>query len=316
MVKKVKLLLLLSSLVFISFSCSCLFGRVTNTASNDASHADETINTQTAGNSAVPTPERSATVTPALTAAVPVNVTVTGTPKEAPTAAVQAKKKKTKGSKSVKTPVVKALSDRVTDLLEKIKKAQAGVTATKTKIKITTYAEGGEPQVIKGDAVIKKKDKFRVHYTEPNEQIMISDGKTIYVYTPSLNQAIKQSVASANANTKFYTDFSSSLNHYVKNSSTEVTEDDSSYTFSMVPENKKELDYDSIAVKVSKKDLMPYSMTMKVQGTVSEVEFSETVNYTADEAADNADLADKNFEFKAPDGVEVIDSAELMQGVK
>jgi len=183
-------------------------------------------------------------------------------------------------------------------------------------ISATVTQVGGEPQVIKGDAVIKKKDKFRVHYTEPNEQIMISDGKTIYVYTPSLNQAIKQSVASANANTKFYTDFSSSLNHYVKNSSTEVTEDDSSYTFSMVPENKKELDYDSIAVKVSKKDLMPYSMTMKVQGTVSEVEFSETVNYTADEAADNADLADKNFEFKAPDGVEVIDSAELMQGVK
>jgi outer membrane lipoprotein carrier protein len=305
--RKIKMFFLLASLAIVVFSCSCLFGRVTNNnAQMQESIHDDAVNTSTAGTGSSQAP--AVAIKPAATATqVETQIKKAVTP-------APVKKKTKKTSTTARVKAVKPASGRVAELMDRIKKDQADVTAMKTRIKITTYAEGGEPQIIRGEAIIKKKDKFRVHYTEPSEQMLISNGESVWVYTPALNQAIKQDAASTNVNSRFYTDFSGSLDYYVNNSDTELTEDDGSYTLNLKPINKKALDYDAITAKISKKDLMPFFMSFKVQGTVTEIEFADTVGYKESDIEGNTELSSAGFEFKAPKGVEIIDSAELTGG--
>lgn len=176
----------------------------------------------------------------------------------------------------------------------------------------TSYTGADSPQEVKGSVMIKKKDKFRVHYTEPTEQIMVSNGKTLWVYTPGLKQVIKQAVKDANLNTDFYVEIENSIEYFVNNSKTTMAEDDKTYTLTMSPRDKKTLDFDEISVRIEKAGLIPEYMSMKYEGSLMEVVFSNIVNYSADEAASAENLKDKEFEFKTPAGVDEIEASSLI----
>jgi outer membrane lipoprotein carrier protein len=237
--------------------------------------------------------------------------------------------KKAKGSKHKKSTRIEekkteaAADTKKTDagnitvdgLIEKMNLAQADKVATSANVLIRTLYSKAEPQDVKGTAVLKKKDKFRIHYTSPQEQLLISDGKSIWVYTPAMQQAIKQSVESANVDAKLYTDMGSSIKHFARNSKTVLTEDDKAYNLVMVPEKGKGIPYDEITARIDKKSMYPVFMGMKYEGAATEMTFSDIVNYTEESAAKNTDLANKNFTFTAPEGVEVIEAEELMKGM-
>ena len=44
-----------------------------------------------------------------------------------------------------------------------------------------------------GAAYVQKPKKFRIEQVEPEKQLLISDGKSVYVYTPRFNQVVKDS---------------------------------------------------------------------------------------------------------------------------
>ena len=252
--------------------------------------------------------------------------TVEKTVKEEPTAVKAEEKEEPKKivktpskPKSKKTPVAakKSLTgnEEVDNLIDRMNEAQADVWATKAVIMIKTLYSGASPQVVKGTAIIKKKDKFRVNYTEPQEQLMVSNGKVIWVYTPAMQQVIKQTVESANVDAKMYTDMGSSIAHFARHSKTTLTEDEVNYNLVMVPEKGKGIMYDEITARIDKKTLIPVFMGLKYEGAATEVTFTDTVNYTQEEADKEPELLNKNFNFVKPEGVEEIEAAELMQGL-
>ena len=153
----------------------------------------------------------------------------------------------------------------------------------------------------KGAAIIEKKDKFRVHYTEPTEQIMVSDGKTIWIYTPELKQVMKQSMEGADMNAKVFTDMGNSIARYVKNSKTTLTSDDNTYSLDMFPLKDSGLNYEEVTAKIDKKSMEPVYLSMKYDGALMEVTFEDTVNYTKAQAAKEPSL----------EGTEEIDAASL-----
>src|SRR6056297_1324096 len=174
---------------------------------------------------------------------------------------------------------------KISVLLQKIKEKQKNRKAMETDILIkSSYPGSGAAQEIKGDVLIKKKDKFRVHYTTPNEQYLISDGETLWVYTPALNQVIKQAADAAELNTNFYIEIENSMEYFVKNSRTQLNETGNAYEFIMRPDDRKKLDFDKIKVKIDKKTFAPEYMSMGFDGTLMEVYFSGVKNYSAKEA--------------------------------
>ncbi len=201
---------------------------------------------------------------------------------------------------------------KISVLLQKIKEKQKTRKAMETDILIkSSYPGSGAAREIKGDVLIKKKDKFRVHYTTPNEQYLISDGKTLWIYTPALNQVIKQAADTAELNTNFYIEIENSMEYFVKNSRTQLNETGDTYEFIMRPEDRKTLDFDKITVKIDKKTLVPEYMSMEFDGTLMEVYFSGVKNYSAKEAGKTEKFADSNFIFKTPEGAQEIEASSF-----
>jgi chaperone LolA len=320
-----KLVFVITSVISVAFSCSCLYGKVTNTAKTDNAAIEGIIPTPTQTAAAATATETAAPTavikaTAQETAATP--AATVGAQKSGEKTAEKPKHMKVKSSEAEKT-IEPAVEDRVTRLVNRIKAANKKVYATKTKItvKTTNIAATGAtvsspPQIAKGEAIVMKKDRFRVHYTEPNEQLMVSNGKTIWVYTPELNQVIRQPLENAGVNTKIYTEIGDSIAHYAKHSKNTLTEDDAVYILDMIPQDKDEMNFSEIIAKIDKKTLDPVYMSLKYEGALMEITMEDTVNYTEEEAAKEPSLSRKNFTFKAPKDAEEIDASSLMNGIQ
>lgn len=229
------------------------------------------------------------------------------------TPAIKKQKKKEKAVAEKKQTQQKN-GDDIKNLLEKIKEAQKERMAMKADITITTtYIDVNNRQEVKGTMLIKKPDKFLVHYKEPTEQLLISDGKSLWVYTPDLKQVIKQNIKEANLNTHFYIEFETSIDYFSKNSKNTLTETDEQYIIKMKPLKNKAIDFDEIISKINKKTLIPESMSMKLENTVIEVKFFNIKTFGGQEILTLNEFKDNNFEFKAPEGVEEIEASSLLK---
>lgn len=278
----------------------------------DVKTPDEPVKIQKA--EATPTPEPTVEIKkeePTMEAAVvPTAVKTKVVPKKTVKPTVKPKKTPSAVVKKSATG-----NEQVDSLIDRMNETKADKIATKASLTIKTIYAGASPQVVKGTAVIKKKDKFNIHYTEPQEQMIISNGKTIWVYTPAMQQVIKQTVESANVDAKLYTDMGNSIAYFARNSKTTMAEDDVNYNLVMVPVKDKGIMYDEITARIDKKTLDPVFMGLKYEGAATEVTFADTVNYTEAQAETVPELLNKNFTFTAPEGVEVIEAEELMQGL-
>lgn len=206
-------------------------------------------------------------------------------------------------------------TEKTNALIEKIRKSQESRTALSAGLIIDTVdgASGGAQQ-IEATVIIKKKDKFIVKYTKPAEQLLVSDGKTLWVYTPQLEQAIKQKIEDANLNMNFYVEMETSLGYYSKLSDVKSTEDEKNHIISMKPKKKGTVPFDTMEAGFSKETLLPSYMNAKSEGMDIKVKFINAKAYSEKQAAANPDMDDINFIFRPPQGTEVIEGSELLKG--
>jgi len=205
-------------------------------------------------------------------------------------------------------------SDEAGRLIARVRTAQKTRRAIKCDMTmITSYTDANTTQEIKGNILIRKPGRFRVNYTEPQKQLLISNGRMLWVYTPIMNQVIKQDIKSAKLDTRFYIEFETSIDYYAKKSSCTLSEDENNYILTMVPK-KGEAEFDGITAVIEKTTLIPVSMKMKFESTVVEVRFFNIVTYTAGEIAGIPELAVSRFNFKTPKGVEEIEASAMPEG--
>lgn len=218
-------------------------------------------------------------------------------------------------TKTVKKSTYKIDDEKVSQVIKKLKENQKGRVAMYANVIIKTIYAKQSPQVVKGRVIIKKNDRFRIRYTEPTEQLIISNGKTIWIYTPELKQVIKQSAKESQMGTNFYIELESSIEYYVNQSKTYISEDEKNYTLVMYPKDKKAVNFDKLLVKINKEKMVPEYMGMVYQSTTTHVHFNNVRNYSAQQALNIKELNDENFEFVVPEGVEEID-ASLLSDIK
>lgn len=204
--------------------------------------------------------------------------------------------------------------DKVQNLIAKLKDMQKQRFAMEADIVITTtYIDINSKQDVKGTLLIKKPDKFLVHYKEPSQQILISDGESLWIYTPELKQVIKQNIKEANLNTHFYIEFETSIDYFSKNSKNSLKEDDKYYILTMKPLKNKTIDFDEIISTINKQTLLMERISMKYENTLIEVKFLNISVYKIDDIKNNEKFSDKNFIFKKNDDVEEIEATSLIK---
>ncbi|MCX7815024.1 MAG: outer membrane lipoprotein chaperone LolA [Tepidimonas ignava] len=80
-----------------------------------------------------------------------------------------------------------------------VRQGQATFTQT-----VTAPPRQGEPARVRtsrGEFSFLRPDRFRLHYTQPFEQLIVADGQTLWLWDPDLNQVSARAQAQALANT-------------------------------------------------------------------------------------------------------------------
>ena len=129
---------------------------------------------------------------PAKTATVAINKSAKKTKTEEKATGKKTKKKQAVKETKKAEPTATPDDSKVTELLGKMNTAQAARRAIKAAITIKSDYGEGKTQDITGDIIIKKPDRFYIHYIKPTEQFLVSNAKTLWVYTPDLNQVMKR----------------------------------------------------------------------------------------------------------------------------
>lgn len=156
-------------------------------------------------------------------------------------------------------------------------------------------------QTAQGEVWFKKPGKMRWNYNTPNMDQIVSDGKTLWFYDEEEDQVIETPLGQV-SETQSSTTLLSGLGNLKElfNASFSTSEDIStngSYLVDLVPKSEEE--YNKVTIAVDKKDMMVNTLYL----------YDAFGNLTVMKLIDiktNGKVADSLFEFKTPDGAEVI----------
>lgn len=155
-------------------------------------------------------------------------------------------------------------------------------------------------QVSSGKTYFKKPGKMRWDYEKPEKQEIVTDGKTVWMYTPSLNQVMKANFEATNQS-KVGRAFLSGMGNIDKDfyiSRGEAGKKGKEIKIVLVPKDKND-SIKSLELTIDGKTFYVVKSVMTdVYGNVTAVSFSDFKV--------NVGISDKVFIFKIPDGVDVV----------
>jgi outer membrane lipoprotein carrier protein len=149
----------------------------------------------------------------------------------------------------------------------------------------------------KGHMYISRPKKIRWNFQKPSEKSFISNGSSLWVWDPALNQAIKSTDLGDNDMMSLLEDLSSIDEHFEIELAYE-TEDD----FQLRLKPKSEASFRKLNLKFSKKNKVLKSVEVE-DAVGGEVDLQFT------NLSFNPELAPETFDFQPPEGAEVIDGA-------
>jgi outer membrane lipoprotein carrier protein len=153
-----------------------------------------------------------------------------------------------------------------------------------------------------GVLLLKKTGRMRWDYQNPQPKLFVSDGKTAYFYVPGERQARKSSV-------KKLDDLQSPLRYLLGKSQMEkefenlsAEQTASGVVLSGVPKHMKDR-VQRVRLTVNPKDQIERIEIEEIDGTRTDFKFSNI--------EENVEIADGQFRFKPPLGVEMVEAEEL-----
>ena len=157
----------------------------------------------------------------------------------------------------------------------------------------------------KGHLLIKKPGKMRWQYVSPEEKLFVSDGVKIYSYIPQDKQVVVSTVPSddtASAPALFLAGKGNLIRDFTP-TSTEVPAGmpPGSKALKLVPKTLQP-DYDWIVLVIDQG-------TLGLRGLMSTDAQGGTSTFSFANLKENVNLADKEFTFKMPRGVDVVTDA-------
>jgi len=192
----------------------------------------------------------------------------------------------------------------LSEVLENVQEKEGKISSIRFSFSQEIQFSGMESKsVVKGEAYFQKPKKLRIEKKEPLEQITISDGEKLWVYTPSYKQAwagnweswIKGAVIP-----KGLVPIGNFVDDLRKNFELSFVEPggDNAATLTIKGIPKEAQAGYSIEIKISTQSYLP----------VQTIFHSETANIitTLDKVEENFQIPNEAFSFHAPHGTEII----------
>ena len=151
----------------------------------------------------------------------------------------------------------------------------------------------------KGEVQIQRPLKARWEFLAPNASVMVTNGKTVWIYTPATAQVIEQEYQGKGDGVMQLLDDLGKLDEHFDVARFEQPGEGESrrYLVELLPKNAT--NYKRIVVELTRKELRLHRVLV-VDSMDGEVELTfSNVKY-------DVDLPDSDFEFQAPEGTQVI----------
>jgi outer membrane lipoprotein carrier protein len=168
-----------------------------------------------------------------------------------------------------------------------------------------TYHSQGRTRTESGDLFLRKPGRMRWQYTEPKGKLFVSDGKSVYFYSPDTNRAEKMKLKETEdmrAPMAFLLgrlDFDKDFGRYL------ARPEGGSVFITATPKSDK-LPYREVSFVVAPDARIERLMVTGQDSTVLDFVFSgEKIN---------PPINDQMFRFQVPKGAEFVDSSETPQG--
>ncbi len=177
------------------------------------------------------------------------------------------------------------------------------VAVFSAEIEQTTYSDLSDPAVMKGRLTLKKPDKFSIEYKEPEEQLVKCDGSRVWIYMPSMKQAVTQDVKDVKNRENILFGFSrflSTLRRDFTNTITSSQGSENLVSIESVPKSTKP-DFRKVVFLVDRNTWLPEKITVYYSET--SFVFIKFSNIRINGAAN-----DRLFEFTPPEGTTVVDA--------
>ena len=157
--------------------------------------------------------------------------------------------------------------------------------------------------IFKGSLYVKKPDKLRMEIKEQEIQLIVANGQTLWIYLPDNKQAVKEKLDLSNKSKTALTILTgmAKLNRDFEITMEQGFEKSRSYTLGLIPKEKKSM-IKKMKLDVDKNDFSFQKVTV-------EDSFGNWTSYELKNVKINSGISDSKFDFKPPDGVEVVESA-------
>jgi len=156
-------------------------------------------------------------------------------------------------------------------------------------------ANGKQVKQSNGTLSLKRPDRFRWDYAKPNEEIIVADGKKLWIYDAQLQQVTVKSMSANLANSPAV--LLAGSNDVDKNFTvTDLGEKDGLAWVQLTPK-VKDSDFDSVKLAFKGDDVAVMELKDNLGG-LTRIEFEHLQR--------NPSVSDDNFKFTPPPGADVI----------
>jgi outer membrane lipoprotein carrier protein len=162
---------------------------------------------------------------------------------------------------------------------------------------ITTDQEGEVVEENTGTFAIKRPELLRWHIEQPFEQLLVSDGATLWVYDPDLEQVTINTVdenMQQNSALLLSSDLEGIRTNYRVD---EVRKEGDTQVFALVPLDESNA-FERLELKFENEQLSGWAL---------DTALGETSTFTFGNLQINPSLSDQHFHFEPPPGVDVLD---------
>ncbi len=187
------------------------------------------------------------------------------------------------------------------NILKKLHKTYDNVVTFKSDFKqISFFKTVNQVQEYRGVLYLKKPDKMRWDYVQPEQQSIISNGKTIWYYYPAENQVNYAKLSDKSKEKNLIFILLEGMDKIERSFDSNIIKgsDNKHFEYLQLIPRHPNTDFNKIILTVSKKDYnIVTSHVYYVNGDISKVSFANSKM--------NMDLKDSIFNFVPPPGCEI-----------
>lgn len=171
------------------------------------------------------------------------------------------------------------------------------ITSIKADFVQEVTSKGMPSMKSEGKVWLKKPGKMRWEYSKPAKDLIVSDGKTIWLFQPDLNQVIEKPAASSA--TTMATDFLSGIGRIDKEFEVKVAELESAHHVLILTPRQEQQGLKKLILEVNRESYI-------VEKTVITDHFGNQTSVTFGNVKLNAKVKDSLFKYTPPRGAAVV----------